>query len=177
MVVGARIFVLFLVACGVETGEAPVEIGDDGKEDNGETPMPQMPMTATEFLGKLGTQYCDECFRCKATYPAGPAAFATDFGTQMQCYAAANAFYMPQLVEQGIKAGRILYNAAAAKACADGVRYEQNCNTFWQTDPAVPVACGAVFLGTVPDGGACVTEYDCSTSAARCDQATKKCVR
>ena len=160
------------LGCGVEIGDPMVESSSDGKDDSGSGAL-----TVREFFAEVGEQYCDECFRCQATYPNGPVAFVQDFGTKPQCYAEADAFYMPALVEQSIAAGRVVYDQAAADECADGIRYESDCREFWNEQPRVPNSCNTVFVGTVPDGGVCVTGYDCANPAARCDDATKRCMR
>jgi hypothetical protein len=179
MDVAPRIASLLLpvwLGCGVEIGDPMVQPStDDGKGDGAGEPQ---ALTATEFFARIGDQFCDECFRCQATYPAGQAAFAQEFGaTEQQCRQDALAFYSPQLVEQSIAAGRIIYRADAAEDCADGIDYEQSCNQFWNEEPDVPSICGAVFVGTVVDGGACVTDYDCASTVSLCDAVTKRCVR
>ena len=175
MQVAPRIVSLLLpvwLGCGVEIGDPMVESASDGKQD-GDTD----PLTATEFFAEVGEQYCDECFRCQATYPDGQVGFVRDFGTKQQCYSQAEAFYMPALVEQSIATGRIIYDDDAAEDCAENIEYEPNCGEFWNEQPRVPRSCNTVFVGTVPDGSPCVTGYDCANPMARCDSATKRCLR
>lgn len=170
-----RFLAVFLVACGAEIGEPPGPSSSDGKEDNGQTtPAPQ---TASDFIEEVAEQYCDECFRCQATYPGGANAFIRRFGNRDACEDDAEDTFEPELVEQGIRNGRIVYNANAARACLEGIQYEQSCSTFWtsQTNPRVPAVCGTVLLGTVSIGGACVTDYECAASNALCDPTTKRC--
>ncbi len=171
-----------VASCGVEIGGPPDT--DDGKSDNpgsgsGDTPggMP-MPLTATGFLGRIGHQYCDESFRCKATYPTGATGFAQDFGaTAADCYTGLDNYYMPSLVEQGIAAGRVLYTETAAQMCLDGITYPTDCATFWTTDPVFPVVCNLALVGKIPDGGACVSIFDCASIDSTCDAATKTCTK
>lgn len=170
-----RFVVVFLVACGAEIGDPPVQTSSDGKGD-GQTPAPT-PLSARDFFEEIAEQFCDECFRCQATYPAGANAFANDFGSKDDCEDDAVDSYEPALVEQGIRNGRIMYNPAAARLCLDGIQYEQSCSTFWtsQNNPRVPAVCGTVLLGTVSIGGACATDYECAASNALCDPMTKRC--
>ena len=172
-------------ACGVELGEPPDVSGNDGKSDNPNNPgegsgggngSGSMPLTATTFLTRIGTQYCDECFACKANYPDGTTVFAQDFGaTTQECYAGTNNYYGPALVEQSITAGRVTYNAVSAQACLAGIIYQQSCGTFWQNPPQFPASCDAALVGKVADGGSCVSIFDCSNIESFCDDTTKKC--
>jgi hypothetical protein len=158
-----------LAACGVEIGEPPeIASEEDGKDDgggggSGSGSGGSMPLTATDFLTKIATQYCEESFRCKATYPDGPMSFAEDFGTSTAvCSAAGIAFYEPQAVEQSITAGRVIFNPTTAKLCLDGIVYQQNCSIYWQSQqPTFPQACGTALVGTVANGGTCTNDFDC----------------
>ncbi|MDQ3340467.1 MAG: hypothetical protein M4D80_35360 [Myxococcota bacterium] len=172
-----------LAACGVEIGEPPETASEGGKGDGdgsggGSGSGGTMALTATGFLTKIATQFCDESFRCKATYPQGATVFAQNFGaTTAECYAGAIAFYTPQSVEQSITAGRVIFNPGTAKTCLDGIVYQQNCSIYWQSQqPTFPSACNTALLGTVANGGTCTNDFDCSGVTSRCDAMTKKCV-
>ena len=169
---------LLVTACGVELGEPPNVPEDDGKGDGtGTGSGGTMALTATGFLTKIGTQYCEENFRCKATYPDGAPAFAQAFGASMQdCYAGTNAYYQPQLVEQSVTAKRVIFNQGSAQTCLSGIVYPQSCGQYWQSPPQFPQACNVALLGTVADGGTCVSIFDCANLGSRCDDATKTCV-
>jgi hypothetical protein len=174
-----------VVACGVELG-APPDVDDDdhdGKSDDDHDDDDDhgssgggSPLTATKFLSRIGVQYCNECFRCQANYPAGTAAFAADFGaTQQACYASLDDYYGPALVEQSITAGRIVFSATAAKTCLDGITYQQQCSVFWQNEPVFPQACDVTLIGKIADGGTCASIFDCATITSYCDDVTKRC--
>ena len=170
-----------VVACGVEIGEPPnipSEEGGKGDGMGGGSGMGSgaMPLTATGFLTKIATQYCDESFRCKANYPDGQTAFSEDYGaTTSQCYTAAIAFYTPALVEQSITAGRVTYNPGSAQLCLDGITYQQSCTQFWQSDPVFPSACNTALLGKIASGGACTNDFECANANSLCDDTTKTC--
>jgi hypothetical protein len=181
-----------VAACGVELGEPPDvdNDDDDGKSDEGGggggggggngggggSGSGAMPLTATAFLTKIGVQYCDECFRCKANYPDGATAFTQDFGASTsECYAGTDAYYAPSLVEQSIIAGRVTYNAMSAQACLAGVVYQASCSVFWQNPPQFPASCDQALVGKIADGAACVSIFDCANLTSACDQSTKKC--
>ena len=171
--VGQRNVLLLLVvaACGAELGE-PEPIGGGGGKGDGDG------LTATRFLHEIGEQFCDECFRCKDDYPDGRRAFEDDFGEdERDCVDDTNAFYQPALVEQSIVAGRVKYNAQTAQLCLAGITYERSCSAFWQTSPQFPATCDATLVGTITDGAACVSIFDCANPASICDATTKKCVR
>jgi|MudIll2142460700_1097286.scaffolds.fasta_scaffold19797_3 hypothetical protein len=170
--------VVVVAACGVELGEPPnVPDSGDGKGDGTGSGGGPMALTATGFLTKIGTQYCDENFRCKADYPEGANAFSMAFGASKQdCYAGTSAYYQPQLVEQSITAKRVVFNPGAAQTCVAGITYPQSCSQYWQSAPQFPAACDTALLGTVGDGAACVSIFDCANLGSRCDADTKKCV-
>ena len=182
----ALFILVLIVGCGVELGEPP-EVDDDrdGKSDEGGDHgggggggggSGSTPLTATKFLSKIGVQYCDECFRCQASYPEGTTAFREDFGTTQQaCYGDLDAYYGAVLVEQSITAGRVVFSASAAKSCLDGIEYEQQCSMFWQSDPQFPQVCDVALVGKVGDGGTCVSIFDCANLQAVCDPMTKQC--
>jgi hypothetical protein len=135
-----------------------------------------MALTATSFLNKVGMKYCDESFRCKATYPPGQTVFTQDFGaTPADCYVGADNFYQPSAVEQSIVAGRVTYSEASASACIAGIMYPASCTNFWTTDPTYPAACDTALVGKVADGAACVSIFDCSNVNSVCDATTKTC--
>lgn len=181
----ALFLLVLVVGCGVELGPPPDVDDDDhdGKSDEGGDDHDNnnggggaTPLTATKFLSKIGEQYCDECFRCQATYPEGTTAFREDFGsTQQACYGDLDDYYGPMLVEQSIAAGRVVFSATAAKACLDGIVYAQQCAMFWQTDPMFPSVCDVVLVGTVADGATCVSIFDCANLQSACDPMTKQC--
>jgi hypothetical protein len=185
MIRRALVLATIVAACGVELGEPPTVASDeDGKGDGmgggngsgGGSGNQPMALTATGFLTKIATQYCDESFRCKASYPEGTMAFDEDFGTTTAtCYAGAIAFYTPQLVEQSITAGRVTFNPGSAQLCLDGIVYQQSCAQFWQTDPVFPSACNTALLGTVAKGGACTNDFECANLSSLCDDTTKTC--
>lgn len=173
-----RVFLsLALASCGVEIGEPPDVDQSNGKgDDDDDGGGNNTPLTATRFLARIGVQYCDESFRCKATYPEGTDVFEDDFGASRQaCYDGVDAYYRPALVEQSIAAGRVIFSAIAADACLDGVSYPQQCSMFWDTAPVFPNACDVTLLGTVPDGAACVSIFDCANITSFCDDMTKRC--
>jgi hypothetical protein len=180
---------VLVAACGVELGEPPEIASEGGKEDgtgggsgggpgNGSGSGGPMALTATGFLTRIATQFCDNSFRCKASYPDGPTAFAQDFGaSSAECYAGAIAFYAPQAVEQSIAAGRGFFNPGTARNCLDGIVYEQSCNIYWESQqPTFPSSCATALLGTVANGGTCTNHFDCSGATALCDDSTKQCV-
>jgi hypothetical protein len=178
-----EVFLCCLAACGVEIGASP-NVGNPGKGDDGKSPDAGTPpdgsnaLTPTAFLNKIGIRYCDESFRCKATYPDGATAFANDFGTTVsQCYTGVDAYYQPAVVEQSIAAGRVTFQPMQGTSCLAGIMYTPDCNQFWFVEPTYPASCDTTLVGKIPDGGACVSIFDCANLTSRCDQATKTCIR
>lgn len=63
--------------------------------------------------------------------------------------------------------GMVTYDAAAARACIDALR-ARGCEALDASAKALDQACDNVFRGTVPEGGGCVVDDEC-TGDARCD--------
>src|SRR5436190_17712275 len=62
----------------------------------------------------------------------------------------------------GVKAGRIHYDAAAARACIDALA-AISCSALAAGNGPAPEACKQVFTGTVADGQPCVSDAECLT--------------
>ena len=82
-----------------------------------------MPLVASDFLGQLGVVQCDHAFTCRAEFPDNTGTTFEDAigNVPADCYADANAFYMPAAVDASITAGRITYDATAAASCLAGI--------------------------------------------------------
>lgn len=133
-------------------------------------------ISATDFLAQMAQKYCGEAFMCKASFPTDAGVtFDQAFGASAQACVADSAMYdMPAQVEAQITAGKIKYNGSDAAACVAGVTFPA-CTEFWQNGPTFPAACATAMVGTVADGGACITSYECSAATSYCDATTKKC--
>ena len=133
-------------------------------------------ITATAFITQYGDMQCGEAFTCEASYPAGAAAtFADSWGPSVAaCDANALAYYNPTKVELDIAKGRIAYDPSAAAACLAGIVFG-TCTNFWQTYGSYPDACVHALVGSVANGGGCVTDFECAslycTSTAKCADA------
>ncbi len=128
------------------------------------------------FVHGLGVKYCDEAFACKASFPTDAGiTFDEAFGpSAMACYADNDAsFDIPAIVAQ-IQAGTILWNASDANTCLAGITFG-TCEEFWQQGGNEPAACATALAGTIADGGACVTDWECVNLASYCDETTKLC--
>jgi hypothetical protein len=179
-----------LVAVAGCVGEAPDPVGGGngngngggggdgsggGGDDSGDGGDPSS-MTATKFLDEVGRKFCDQAFSCKSSFPTDEGiTFQEAFGaTQQQCYADSLEWNEPQKVEQQIAAGKIKWSAADAAACLSGISFG-SCSQFWNEGPNMPAACDTALVGTVADGGACVTHLECVNVYSYCDDSTRKC--
>ena len=72
--------------------------------------------------------------------------------------------------QQQIVAGKITFNPADAASCIAGITFG-TCTEFWQTGGNFPQACATALVGTVADGGACVTHIDCTNPSSYCEGA------
>jgi hypothetical protein len=176
-----------LVAAAGCVGEAPDPLGggnDNGGgggggggsgDDSGGGGDPSS-MTATKFLDELGKKFCDQAFSCRSSFPTDEGiTFQEAFGaTQQQCYADSLEWNEPQKVEQQIAAGKIKWNAADAAGCLAGITFG-SCTQFWDQGPSMPASCDTALVGTVADGGACVTHLECVNALSYCDGSTRKC--
>jgi hypothetical protein len=134
-------------------------------------------MTATEFLTQSSMQDCAEDFTCMSSFPATATTgtFADNFGANAAACLAdyADPTELAQ-VETQITAGKIMFDGVAAAACVAGTTYPA-CATYWTAGGNYPAACDSAINGTVADGAACVTDYDCSGAMSICDTTTLKC--
>lgn len=133
-------------------------------------------MTASTFLDEMNKKFCDQSFTCKASFPSDwGITFDQAFGASAsECYAQAAQDVPAAQVEAQIAAGKITFNAADAAACVAGVTFG-TCTEFWQQGPQLPAACDTALVGTVADGGACVTHIDCANPNSYCDETSNKC--
>jgi hypothetical protein len=129
-----------------------------------------MPLVASDFLGQLGVVQCDHAFTCRAEFPDNTGTtFEEAIGNvPADCYADANAFYMPAAVDASITAGRITYDAIAAASCLAGITFPAACSQYWQDGPSFPMSCDVSFVGTIPDGGTCTIDFDCTGVTSIC---------
>jgi hypothetical protein len=81
---------------------------------------------------------------------------------------------LPAVIESEISAGKIKYDATAAASCIAGVSFG-DCAGFWLNGATTPASCATALVGTVPDGGACIVDFDCSSATSICDPSTRKC--
>ncbi len=70
--------------------------------------------------------------------------------------------YDTRRAADGMRLGRLRYDAAAAGRCLAAAR-----GSICPAPPFLDVSCGGVFTGLVPRDGACTTAYDCA-GHARC---------
>jgi hypothetical protein len=134
-------------------------------------------MTATQYLAAMDMKFCDEAFTCQASFPTtAGVTFAQAFGASAsECYSDGAAQDMPAVVESEITAGKIHYDASAAAACVSGIMFG-TCTDFWNgTGGTYPTECDTALVGTVADGGACVVDYDCSSTQSVCDPTAHTC--
>jgi hypothetical protein len=154
---------------GAGTGEGGGSGGGGGSGSGGSS------MTASRFLEEINKKFCDEAFTCRSSFPMEKGTFDEAFGSsQTACYAQANEDFSGAQIDAQVAAGKITFNAAAATTCLAGIMYG-TCEQFWQEGPQEPGECDTVLVGTVANGGACVTSFDCANATSYCDETTNQC--
>ena len=158
-----------LAGCGAQIANGGDAGGGPGGKGDGTS------LTPSSFLTKLGDNECDEAFMCRASFPAtSNHHFEDDWGsTTDECYAGAADYFMPAGVEASVAAGKIKFDASAAKSCLAGIDYG-SCSHFWKQGPDYPSACGSALVGTVPEGGDCASDFEC-TGDDVCDSTAETC--
>lgn len=163
----ALLFIVGIVTLGIHgcSGERPA--GDDDPAVDA-APEPDAPpsLAIEAYFDGLFEFHCssDEC---------QPGIDATVFGTVEECKTKIAEFYgvpageaLPRGISEGLAAGRIIYDAAAADACLAGLD-ALACTDRWYvygtvSSPSEQVAaCAAVVQGTVPIGETCYSGDDC----------------
>ena len=158
-----------LAGCGAQIANGGDAGGGPGGKGDGTS------LTPSTFLTKLGNNECDEAFTCRASFPSSSNHhFEDEWGsTTDECYAGAAAYFMPADVEASVAAGKIKFDAGAAKACLSGIDYG-SCSQFWQHGPQYPSACGSALVGTIADGGDCSNDFECAGDDV-CDSTDAVC--
>jgi hypothetical protein len=173
---------LFITGCGAqildESGGAP-NGGDEGKGDGDGSGGGPDALEAGSFLVELGVVQCDHAFVCRAEFPED--LFGVPFEEAVgnvpeDCYDDANDLFMPAQVQASVDAGRIVYSAAAAASCLEGVSFPETCPEYWQVGPSLPQICSATLIPTVAPGGACTIDFDC-VGDTFCDATSRTCTQ
>jgi len=125
-------------------------------------------LSASEAIHESITRTCEKAFECEAEFDGGGfITFEELYGTSVDdcitMFEAASAD-----LEASVEAGRIAYDSADAEACLDGTDFG-TCQMFFERTYQTPAACDTTFVGTVPEGGECVTSDDCADDNATCD--------
>ena len=147
-----------------------------GPEDDGPEDEDPDAYTASELLDEIDKVFCDGAHMCKASFP-------TDWGITFEelfstsptaCYAQGAEDLPREIIEGQITAGKIKFDPAAAAACIAGLAVG-TCPQYWDQGPEMPVECDTALVGTVADGGACITSYDCTSLSSYCNASTDQC--
>ncbi len=158
------------MGCGARLADGEVSVVDAA-------PAPAdaqvAPLTATDFITRYGDLQCNEAFACQASYPASATTtFAASWGTTVSdCDAGSLTYFNAPKIEIDIAKGRVAFDPVAAAVCLAGIIFG-TCSNFWQTYGTYPDACDQALVGSVANGGGCVSDFECAslycTAAAKC---------
>jgi hypothetical protein len=128
-------------------------------------------LTVGDFVTESATRTCGQVFACITGNPsAGP---LSRYGaTEAECRVKLGTLAPGtlDLLQASIDAGRITYRPADAQACLDALD-TRTCAQLLGTDYFPwPAPCESMIEGTVPGGGACTLDEDC-TGGATCTSA------
>jgi hypothetical protein len=152
-------FALTLVACGTSSPHGPQDPLPDGPPGDSSTGM-----SVTDFLAAYYGKACPEAFTCMSSFVAQTTGdtFADEWGSSVSdCEANALDPDEAAAVQAEIAAHHIVYDPSETAACLAGVTFS-TCMDFWTNGPRYPDACYAALYGLIPDGGACVIDWDCA---------------
>jgi hypothetical protein len=180
-----HVLALALAGCGVKLASPPTDDNTTTQPDSGafndnlpdagsasasdaaapidSAPDAVMTLTATDFITQYGDLQCAEAFTCQSSFPGNASEFENDWGTdQTNCNALALAYYNPSKVETDIVSAAIVYTPADATTCLATIVFG-TCANFWQTGGTYPAACNTALVGSVANGGGCVTDFECQS--------------
>jgi len=148
---------------------SPLAACHDDNDDLGEPSA----ASASDLLASIATLDCQEAFSCSASYPGED--FDADYGPSVNaCVTDSVDGDDLATIDGDISDGIIGYDVDAANDCLNGIAYS-DCLTYWQNGTELPDACDGVFIGTVPDGGACNVDFDCASVTSICDELSAEC--
>ena len=133
-------------------------------------------ITPTWFLDNWETKYCAAAFACRNNYPNNTGqTFTQAFGQNAtDCHAILSSFDMPATVEMQVTSGGITWNQTSAQTCISSFGY--TCNAFWTNGPTYTgSSCPSALVGTVQNGGNCLTSWQCQNWTSYCDTNTHQC--
>jgi hypothetical protein len=113
-------------------------------EDPGPGPIP-----LDELRSELSTAVCNQAVRCG------------QMPDQATCDAVQGDSRLTLQLLTDAVLGRVTYDEAGARTCVEAIR-NLACNTAQATLNALNDACAKMFVGTVPEGGACLFPNECA---------------
>ena len=170
-----------LAGCGAQIANGADAGGNHGGKGDGDGSGSGGSLTPSAFLTKLGNGECEKAFACRGSFPqTGSRHFDDEWGSSVdECYAAAADYFMPGAVEADVAAGKIHFDAGAARSCLIGIDFG-SCNQFWQQGPQFPSACSVALQGTLDEGADCDNDFECAgdtvcdPNAYTCEPATRQ---
>lgn len=140
------------VACGGTHERAPDAGADASASADGATrgdmAVPDAgPPGVDEFLARARAARCRETVRCETRYRGSPLFIQTSY-----CHPHADD-RSRRLLRNAVEAGRITFDPDQAQRCLETIEPDDWCEELRAPSPGDP--CGLVFVGVVPEGGAC----------------------
>jgi len=172
----AVVVVVVVAACSFEAPRRETQVSPDAAVPPPPTidaPVPEIdaPVVATLtpriYIEQLVTLECQQAFACQSQYPPNKQpSFANAWGTDLDDCVTTDRDYLDRdAVDAGIAAGRITWDPAAAMTCLAAPGIPTSCSTLFNTDYDFAPSCIAALIGHVPDGGACTTGWECSSTS------------
>lgn len=107
------------------------------------------PIPLDELRGELAKATCEQYVRC-GQMPDAATCTAVQGDTDLTL----------QLLTDAVM-GRVTYDEAGARACVEAVRI-LTCDSLAATQKNLAAACAKMFVGTIPEGGACLFSTECA---------------
>lgn len=127
-------------------------------------------ITVQQFIEQLVTQNCQQAYKCMAQYPANATdTFADLWGTsEADCVSSDDDYTARNALAMEVTAGTMMFDPAEAKACLGNPAFPASCTDFFNTY-AYPDACYNALSGNVADGGACISDFECTGDTSSCE--------
>lgn len=162
--------IAFLLASAFVGASTLVGCGNEPTNESSRN-APPAALALTDLGSMMSNLFCGLAFSCCTSNEQN--VLFNDFGAIPDTVAECKPLVKQQFdtyifsgLNAAVNAGRLKYDAVAAKACLD--QMQGQCTTIMAGAPLTGPGCEKVFTGLVADGGTCAADLECRTPGSLC---------